>query len=235
MPIDAWTSRGFRVPSSVVAPLIVVGALVVAQLVCFAGVQSTVSTPVSGGRPFLIQRIPNGTTFSQPLDVRANGLEVIELSGTVVGATRSGYIDATLVELSAKGMERQVRQAHLTLSRTCCAIAFQPVEGSAGRRYRLDLRIRDFDPAATLSLAAVPVREGGGVTINGRVQAATLQLSASAVEGTAVARLWYGSTKSVPLSFRWFLMALIAFDAAVGCSVAGIERAFVTASDPRHC
>lgn len=232
---DTWGLRGFRVPtSSVMLAAVVAGVLVVAQFVMFAKVQSALPEPVPGGRPFLIQRIPNGTTISQPLDVTANGLDIIELSGTVAGPVQSGSFDATLVELLDDGTERLVGLASGRVVKTCCRIAFQPLQSSAGRRYRLDLRIRDFDSSAPLSLWAVPVEEGGGLTINGRRQAATLTFSGSATEGTAVARLWSGSPNRTHLSLPGLLMFLIVLDVAVACSVAGLVRVFVTASGRPH-
>lgn len=233
---DATPLRGFRLPTSPASlAAAVTGVLVFAQLVLFAGVQSVLPALDRGGRPFPIQRIPNGTSLSQPLDVRANGLDLLELPGTVAGPAQSGAIDVTLVELLEDGTERQVRLAEVQVRETCCTIAFQPLQDSAGRRYRLDLRIRDFDSSSPLSLWAVPLgRQGDRLTINGRRQAARLELSGSATEGTAVARLRRTSPKRRYLSFGWFLTQLVVLDAAIACCVAGLVRVFVNASDRPH-
>ena len=219
-----------RIPEMkpVAAAAVVGGVLLLAQLVMIVGIQTAlpVLPEPAGGRPFLIQRIPNGTTLSQLVNVRSQGLDTIELSGTVAGQAQSGSIDATLVELSADATEREVRAVTLTVSGTCCTIAFEPLRDSAGGRYRLNLKIRDFEASAPLSLSAA-LMERGGLTINGRPQAARLAFSGSTPKITAVARQRSISAQG-RLSFGGFLALLILLDSAIAYGTAGLAKVFAT-------
>lgn len=217
----------------VVVAAIVAGVLVLAQLVMLAGIHTALPVlpePAPGGRPFLIQRIPNGTTLRQSLNVRGDGLHILELAGTVASPAQSGSIDATLVELSGDGVERQVGAITVRVIDACCAFVFEPLEDSAGGRYRLDLRIRDFDASAPLSLQAVLI-ERGGLTINGRVQAARLTFSGSATGDTALARLQRLAPQRTYFSFSWFLAILLVLDTAIACGAAKLVNVFATRPD----
>jgi len=217
----------------VVVAATVAGTLACAQLVLFAGVASAppvLPAPAGGGRPFLIQRIPNGTTLSQSLNVQTNSLDTIELEGAVSGPAQLGSIDATLVELSDDATERHVRLASVRVVDTCCTIAFQPVQDSAARRYRLDLRIRDFGASAPLSLWAVPLDHISGLTVNGRPQAARLELTGSATASTALSRL-RGPAARREISLGWLLAFFAVLDAAIACGAAGLVKVFATGPD----
>lgn len=214
----------------VVVAAIVAGVLLLAQLVMLAGIKTALPVlpePSPGGRPFLIQRIPNGTTLSQLVNVRGHELDTLELSGTIAGRVQSGSIDATLVELSADATEREVRAVTLTVSDTCCTIAFEPLRDSAGGRYRLDLKIRDFDASAPLSLWIVPLEHVSGLTVNGRPQAARLTLSGSGAGSTALARLRARSPQQNP-SLGGLLALLLVLDAAITYGAVSLAKVFAT-------
>lgn len=208
--------------------MVVAGALALVQIVAFAGVRSELpvfSALSTGGRPFLIQRIPNGATIGQRIDVQAKDLMSVDVSGEVTGRAQSGFVDAALVEETRDAGEIVVRTASVRVVDTCCAFAFESVPDSWGKQYRLDLRFRDFESSAPLSLWAVPV-DNGGLTINGRPQAARLTFEGSAGGHTALDRLRRRSPRPMHLPVPGLLALLIALDVAVACGAAGLVRAF---------
>ena len=118
--------------------MVVAGALALAQIAAFAGIRSALPVLPSltrGGRPFLIQQIPNGATIGQRIDVQADDLAGLHVSGAVTGQAQSGFVDAMLVEETRDAGEIVVRTASVRIVDTCCAFEFEPVPDSWGNGY----------------------------------------------------------------------------------------------------
>lgn len=190
------------------------------------------------GSSFTIRSLAGGFTASQTFDVEDDGLEGIGLDGDVSGEGRDAILEARLVELPTEGGEREVRQAIVSLARSrgdCCALRFRALMDSAGRRYRLDLRSRDFDGTLQLALRARPARGEGGLVLNGAPQPANL-----AIEPIGAAL--YPLKGAIRLSLWWLLAGFAVVDGAVAFIIyalaVGVRRDEVdpqtsTASDPR--
>lgn len=190
----------------------------------------TVPGFLRGGDAFTISNVSAGSTIGQEFEAAARGLDSVAVHGVVSGAGR-GYMDAVLFEMWNAG-ERQVRRASIELnsdSPACCVWTFEPVNNSNDRSYRLELTTRDFGPDLRLGFRAVPVRDEGGLTVNGHPQRANLVLDAG---GTPLARM-----KGEPRISLWFLIACFTvIDAATACVIYILWRrvtAPATSSSPQ--
>ena len=171
------------------------------------------TTPdLTRARSFVIEGIKDGFTASQFFDVRDGVLDAVVLDGDFSGEGGEGVLEAHLVEVNESGGEREVRQALFAASRAageCCPLRFQALTDAAGKRYRLDLRARDFEGSLRLSLAARTARGEGGLAINGRPQPANLNLDAS---GAAL----YPLRNAPRVSLWWLMLGFAVIDACVG-------------------
>jgi hypothetical protein len=195
----------------------------------------TTTPELTRSRRFPIENISNGFTGSQLFDVREGALDGIVLDGEFSGECREAVLEARLIELEADGREREVRQGLHAASRNraaCCEVRFSALPESAGKRYRLDLRTRDFDASLRLSLAAETARGGGGLTINGRPQSANLRLEPSGAS--------FHPLRNAPrVSLWWLMLGCAVIDGAVGLVLHSLitakeTRAVLTASGPRR-
>jgi hypothetical protein len=216
-----WLESRYAGPGFVAAGILVGMVLRVVIL------DSTVPALTRPSGAFMIRGITNGFSASQFVEAEDDGFEGVRLEGEIGGDGRDAILEARLVELPGEGGEREARQALFAASRSqgeCCVLRFPPLTDSAGRRYRLDLRARDFDGSLQLALRALPARGSGGLIVNGDPQPANLDLEPL---GAAL----YPLKGAIRVNLWWLLVGFAVVDGAV----ASIVYALLTASGPlRH-
>ena len=209
-------------------PLTVFGGLLVLELALLAFVDTSTYPLEKAGEPFQLRNIATGTVITQRLNVAADGLEEVRLSGSVTSGAGPALLRAQLEELNAAGATiGMVRVATVELQPSaseCCVVRFQPIRDSRWRVYRLDLTVAELN-GRQLSLWAAPAPVNGLFTINGRPQAAFLVFRTGADRGTGLGRLTHGSAGHT------FLLAAMAL--LCNAAVAAVVHLLTTASDPR--
>jgi len=208
--------------------LTVFAGLVALELTLLAFVDTSTRPLQPAGAPFQLRNVASGTAVTQRLEVAANGLEEVQLDGSVTPGGGPAVLRAQLVEVNPEGAALAVvRSATLELtpsSSECCAIRFEPITDSRWRSYRLDLTVGELS-GRQLSLWARPSPVNGRLTINGRPQVTFLVFRTKAAEGTGLGRLRRVSAG------KTFLLAALAL--ICNAAVAAAVHLLITASGPR--
>ena len=181
-----------------IAVAVVGGALLLRLLIVDA-----LAPALTRSREFLVEGVTNGTTVSQRFTAASPGLELVHVEMIVHAGDGWPTIEAELAEIWNAG-DRSVRRTIVksTHSSDCCDFRFAPLENSHDRQYRIDLTFKGLGGGTRVSFPVTPVVRDGGLTLNGRVQSANLNLHAG---DTLVARLPGAPRVSLPVVLGCFV------------------------------
>ena len=150
---------------------------------------------------FLDDNLAKGHRVSQTMDVGAGGFNEIRLKAAALGGPPSGEVTMALYEVArdveggVEGSERfiyrDVIPARGAIREPTFAFRFPVIDNSAGRSYRLDIRMLEANPRNGFGLWATEGRwsGGGSMFVNDQSAYAELVFETGATRATAWARL----------------------------------------------
>jgi hypothetical protein len=172
----------------------------------------------------LLGEIAGSASVSQTFSVDVDGLDGVTVEAQPFGETVTGTVVFEVAQIDpldprqassapVTPLYRILRPARDVVRASRHRVAFPPIAGSRGKRYRLEVRVPDAPPGQGLGLWATrdQTYRGGVLAVNGREVWGDLAFQASAVRATAFRdlqqrlRAWHPAAGS-----PWLLGALLA-------------------------
>ncbi len=145
---------------------------------------------------FLVDDLAKGHRVSQTMKIGAGGFNEIRLRASPLGATPSGDVtlalyEAGIIEGEERFLYRDVIPVRVVIREPTFVFRFPVIDESAGRWYRLDIRMAEANPQNGIGLWATDGRwsGGGSMLINDQSAYAELVFETRATRVTAWARL----------------------------------------------